>query len=271
LVYNRFNFLKWAVIIAVLALAAYILHDPLGSPNGGTWLGYTLGTFGALLIVWLMWYGVRKRRYGRGTLDLQGWLSGHAYLGIALVLVATLHTGFEFGWNIHTLAYALMVFVVLSGIWGVALYSFLPGKVTRNRTGLTLDDMVLQIADIDQQCRSASFGLLNEISAPVIRSCDETRIGGNVFRQISGSEPGCPTAKALRHIESLGGSLDEAESSEVAKLAALLSRKSEILGRARRDVRYHALLRIWLYLHLPLSFALLASLIAHIIAVFFYW
>jgi hypothetical protein len=28
---------------------------------------------------------------------------------------------------------------------------------------------------------------------------------------------------------------------------------------------------LWLYFHVPLSFSLLAALIAHIVAVFFYW
>ncbi len=39
---------------------AYVLHDPVGVPNGGTWLGYTLGTIGAVLILWLMLFGIRK-------------------------------------------------------------------------------------------------------------------------------------------------------------------------------------------------------------------
>jgi hypothetical protein len=32
-----------------------------------------------------------------------------------------------------------------------------------------------------------------------------------------------------------------------------------------------ALMEIWLYLHVPLSFALLAALTAHIVSVLFYW
>jgi hypothetical protein len=30
-------------------------------------------------------------------------------------------------------------------------------------------------------------------------------------------------------------------------------------------------LEVWLYIHVPLTFALIAALAAHIIAVFFYW
>ena len=32
-----------------------------------------------------------------------------------------------------------------------------------------------------------------------------------------------------------------------------------------------AIMEIWLYFHVPLSIALLAALIGHIISVFFYW
>ena len=45
----------------------YLWWQPAGGHNGGTWLGYTLGTIGALLILWLMLFGVRKRRYGPGA------------------------------------------------------------------------------------------------------------------------------------------------------------------------------------------------------------
>ena len=55
------------------------------------------------------------------------------------------------------------------------------------------------------------------------------------------------------------------------RLITLLSRKEQLLGRARRDVRYKALLDIWLYFHVPLTFALIGALATHIISVFFYW
>jgi hypothetical protein len=55
------------------------------------------------------------------------------------------------------------------------------------------------------------------------------------------------------------------------QIAVLLQRKAGALNRVRRHVRYRALLEIWLYVHVPLTFATIAALAAHIISVFFYW
>jgi hypothetical protein len=43
------------------------------------------------------------------------------------------------------------------------------------------------------------------------------------------------------------------------------------LARLRQHLRIRGLLEIWLYAHVPLTFALIAALSAHIISVFFYW
>ena len=55
------------------------------------------------------------------------------------------------------------------------------------------------------------------------------------------------------------------------QLYTLLLRKQELLGRVRRDVALKARLDLWLYIHVPMSFALLAALTTHILSVFFYW
>src|SRR5690606_7369323 len=110
LTYANKRWLWVALILATGCLLAYGWHDPVGAPpNGGTALGYTLGTIGALLILWLLWFGVRKRRYRGAAGSLRGWLSAHIYLGSALLLVALLHSGFQVGWNVHTLALLLML------------------------------------------------------------------------------------------------------------------------------------------------------------------
>ena len=57
--YARFRWFKAAIVLSVLAAAAYLWHEPPLKPYGGTWLGYGLGSLGAALILWLLWYGVR--------------------------------------------------------------------------------------------------------------------------------------------------------------------------------------------------------------------
>ena len=84
--YKRFVFLKWALLLTLVSTFAYLLDQPAIYANGGTWLGYTLGTIGALLILWLMWFGVRKRQYNNQSGNLRGWVSAHIYLGLSLAV-----------------------------------------------------------------------------------------------------------------------------------------------------------------------------------------
>ena len=98
-----------------------------------------------------------------------------------------------------------------------------------------------------------------------------TRIGGGVMRMLPGRDRRCPMAAALAKVQNLPESEQTDDPRELTKLVALLARQCELLDRARRDVRYKALLKLWLVFHVPLSFALLAALAAHIVAVFYYW
>ena len=268
--YARFRWFKASVILCAVATAAYVWHDPVPRPYGGTWLGYTLGTIGALLILWLLWYGVRKRTYSAHD-SVQGWLSGHVYLGTALVYIATLHTGFELGWNVHTLAYVLMLLVVASGFYGVFVYLRVPRAMTANLGEHTLDSIVLRIADLDREMREKALSLPDKLFALVDRSVKGSSIGGDLMKLISGTDPLCPTTAAVRTWPLEGSQLKGEASRLGQEVYGLLLQKEQLLGRARRDLRYKAILDLWLYAHVPLALMLLAALTAHIVSVFIYW
>ena len=271
LVWRGFFWLKAATLLCLAAIVVYALHNPVDGPNGGTWLGYTLGTIAALFIVWLTWFGIRKRRYASSAKRLEGWLSAHVYLGLSLIILATLHTGFQFGWNVHTLAYTLMMIVIASGAFGVFAYARYPTLMTHNRRGMTTQQFIGQIATLDAEMRHASMHLPDQIARVVATATQQTQIGGSMMRQLTGRYPGCTTAAAFRAV-SQGATQAAPEHQEgVRRLLVLLTPKAELLRRIRTDVQYKAIMDVWLYLHVPLTVGLLAALLAHIVSVFFYW
>jgi hypothetical protein len=57
----------------------------------------------------------------------------------------------------------------------------------------------------------------------------------------------------------------------IVELLNIISRRNSLIEKINLDIQYHSLLSLWLYFHVPISFALLAALITHIVTVFFYW
>lgn len=269
--YRRHRYLKMAVVVAVAASLAYAWHQPPVIAYGGTWLGYVLGTVSALIVLLLLWLGVRKRQYRRAPGTLQGWLSAHVYLGTALLVVATLHSGFELGWNVHSLAYLLMLAVIFSGFYGVAVFLRLPGRITVNMAEDSLDSLLLQVADLDREARRVAMQLPDDINAQVLHASQRTKVGGSWWRQLRGNQLRCPTAALVAALQKPDPRYNDEQSAAHRALFALMLRKQALVNRARRDVMYKARLQFWLYLHVPLSLALLAALSAHVLAVFYYW
>ena len=268
--YRDYRYLKLAVIIVLAVIFSYGWYTyPLGH-YGGTPLGYTLGTIAALLIFWLMWLGVQKRRY-RTTGDIKGWLSAHIYLGTTLIVIATLHTAFQVGWNVHTLAYVLMMVVIASGFYGVYTYLRFPTLMTENLAEDTLESLTLKIADIDREARRLAIGMSDDVNRAVLASIQHTRIGGGVYSQLRARASNCPTTSAVKLIKAIAAKAKGNDARKHQDLYGLMLRKERLVARARTDIRYKAIMDIWLFFHVPLSVALLAALVAHIVAVFFYW
>jgi hypothetical protein len=244
-------------------------------PYGGTWLGYALGSVGAVLILWLMLLGIRKRRYRSSLGTVQGWTSAHVYLGASLLVIVTLHSGFEFGWNVHTLAYALMALVIASGAVGVYAYLHYPALMTKNLGDDTLEVMLLKINDLDRKCRRLALDLPDQVNAIVTKATRarerDAPLGGNLRRQLAGDRARCPTRDACAALIALGARYAGEQAKLNGQLVSAMTRKSLLIDRVRRDLRYRALMEIWLYAHVPLSFALLAALISHVVAVFYFW
>jgi hypothetical protein len=270
--------------LSLLAIAAYAWHDVPEPPNGGTWLGYTLGTIGALLIVWLLWLGRRKRDYASNLGTVQGWTSAHVYLGTALIVIATLHSGFQFGWNVHTLAYVLMMIVIVSGFYGVWVYLRYPVLLSENTGGKSRPEVYREIGELDKQLMKAAGRLGAEIQTAVASAIERTAVGGSARAQLTAADaskvvlPGGGMVANTNQqrivdfvVERLAQTSHREQSELLREIANQLGARGRLLRRVRRDIQIQALLRVWLYVHVPVAIACLAALIAHVVSVFLYW
>lgn len=258
-------------MLSATALLTYMLIDIRPRPNGGSWYGYTLGTIGVLLILWLTMLGIRKRAMTRGRWSLKAWTSAHVYLGLSLIVIATLHTGFQFGWNVHTLAYALMMVVILSGIWGVSAYATIPSSLSDNRQSMTEGQMLESIRAVDRQLHDAAQPLDAQLSRDVLGSLEQDPFGGGLWVRLTGRDRHCATQRAYRAVHKVSAEQAEGRDPAIKRVDELLNRKKAALGQLRRHLRLKALLELWLYIHVPVTFILIAALTAHVVSVFFYW
>jgi hypothetical protein len=278
-----------SLLLSAGALAVYWSQPASLPPNGGSWQGYVLGSVAAVLVLWLALLGLRKRSYRSRLGSVRGWVSAHLMLGLAVLWVASLHSAWQLGWNVHGLAYVLLLGVVLSGVYGMYAYLRLPSRLAQLHAGLRREDWLTRLNRIDADMREQAR-LADALTLAVVESAiDRTTLGGGVLAQLLGrdrsrmidpsAEPVGARTQANRGQKPLIDYLAERvpkarKREEAAALQALLglaAQRARALAVLRASIALQARLQLWLYLHVPMSVGLIAALIAHVLSVFLYW
>lgn len=262
--YRNFRWL-WLTLVGLCACCVvYGLNDPPGGRNGGTVVGYTFGTIATLGIIWLMAYGARKRAYHSSLGTVEGWLAAHIWIGIGLLLLVPLHAGFSFGFNVHSAAYVFMVLTIVSGIWGIANYATLAGRISAHRGGMKDTALVEQVESFTTQIE-ALCAAKSEAFLQILNSFDFSFRPGLRSLLRMADIPVVDQARAtqlIRHVPT-------AEHDDALALIGLLDQRSDLARRLIEQARVKALLKVWLYIHVPVSIALCVALAIHILSVFF--
>jgi len=287
--YRVARYLWVALAVLVASILIYSSQARSLPPNGGSWQGYTLGGLGAALILWLTWLGIRKRRYRSRVGTVQGWASAHVYLGLVLPVVALLHCDFQMGWNVHTLALALLLAVAASGLLGLVVYLVFPARLAQVRAGRRRKDWLTELNELDARIREVAQRCQARTRAITESALDRTGLGGGVLAQLGGHDgsrvldpspagerqalvANRDQATVINYLASVvprAGKREEARAFQ--DLLAMFARRRTVLRKLRQDIRLQAWLEAWLYLHIPLTIGLLAALIVHVVAVFIYW
>lgn len=264
--YRQFRWLWFTLAALVVALGMFVVDSPPGGRNGGTVIGYVLGVVATLAIVWLMAYGLRRRAYASSLGTVEGWLAAHVWIGMGLLVLVPLHAGFSFGLNVHTAAYVCMVVTILSGIWGVANYATLAGKITAHRGGASDNVLVEQMHSLSQQVEQLCVAKSEPFLELFNRFDFVCRPG--LFSLLRLSD--VPVVDHVVASDFVGRTCD-AEREDAIALVGLMDQRAELMRTLLEQARIKALLKVWLYVHVPVSVALCVTLAIHILSVFFFW
>ena len=275
---------KWAVALLFASAVGYWAEDLRVPPNGGSVFGYTSGTIAAFLMLVLTYLGRRKRHYGSKLGTVKGWTSAHVYLGVALIGLTLLHSGFQVGWNWHTLAFALMLIVCFSGIYGVWAYQHYPALIDRNNLSQTRGALIDQLLALDQEIAASLTRHEPHIASMVQGSLERTALADRWLDILRGNDrsevllPGkglVPNKDMTALIDYLFEQIEEGAQGDTAlnlqSLITSLGERATLISRIKEDLRLVTLTRIWLIVHIPLAFAAVVAVIIHVIAVFLYW
>ena len=271
LTYRGKRWLWISLIAAAVLVGSYLDYRRRMLPHGGTPMGLLYGVIGTVIILVLMALGIRKRRYSSGVGTLLGWTSAHVYLGLLVLLVIPLHAGFKFRFDFHTLAFVLLAVVVVSGIVGVLLYLSVPSRLTRHEAGLQADKVDREInrllADMRDLAKDKSDAFVHVYRDEVGRTRGRKPRGWQLLLSGPGSDA---VAKRTDELARLVPQIPAKEHADFQTLTKLMLQKCQLEANLLSQMRLRNALESWLYIHLPVSLAMVAAVVVHLVFVFYY-
>ena len=258
--------------LAVLGVS-YLFYSRSSVPYGGTSMGLVYGVIGTALIVWLMALGIRKRRRSSGTGTVQGWTSAHVYLGLLTLVIIPFHTGFRFQFGIPTLAYVLLVVVILSGIVGVVCYVMIPPRLTRceAEAGLFAERVAEEIHQLLEKMAALSQDksdvFVRTYQEEVQRTIGTQHLGWKILLQAPGSDGLSGRTEALANCVP---HLPARELEDFQRFSKFALHRTKLEWQLLTQMRLRNAMQAWLYIHLPCSYAMLVALVVHLVTVLYY-
>lgn len=273
----RFGPMAFATAVIATIFFAFVERDEghLTAENG---IGYWLGIAGAVIMLMLIGYPLRKRlRVLHTTGRVANWFRLHMILGIIGPTFVILHTNFKLGSLNSRLALFTMLIVVASGIAGRYLYA----KVHKGLYGKQeeLRDVLSDVAALRQAIGGDFAGLAgieNELSRYVTdaRARPQSLLAGFFSAVSAGSRTQSSRRRIMRDIRQsiAAGSLPQPmtrrqKRGHLKDIDGQLRFYFAAVKKAKRLAFFERLFGMWHHLHVPLFVLLVLTVTIHVIAV----
>jgi hypothetical protein len=194
------------------------------------------------------------------------WLLVHYYVGLLTVAIFVVHTKYELpGSLLHWLLWSLLVLVSLSGLAGAALSKFVPPRLEAQDERILFDRIPLFRAQLAEQAESIARdsiqdGNTRSIAKLYVDTLSKFFAGPrNILSHLAASK--VPQVRLLGQLSTIERYLDEDGKARLREMSDLVKAKSNL------DFHYanSGLLRLWLFIHIPATYALLVVITAHVV------
>ena len=212
-------------------------------------------------------YNARKKLPFLPLGKSETWLQIHIYLGFFTTLLFLIHLNFRMphGWFEITLAW-LFVLVSGSGMVGLFFSRVLPRRLATRGGEVIFEKIPALRHALKTEAENLALG--KDAKSPAIAEFYTRRLagffGGPKNSWLHLFESRRPLAALIAELDDLRRTGSDAERATLEKLAALVRQKDGL------DY-HHALqlaLRLWLFVHIPLTYGLLIFTALHIVLVF---
>jgi hypothetical protein len=282
----------WAIgtgVALVLSLLAYVTYVRLsmGRPSGSSAMGLIFGSIGFGLMIFATLLSLRKRfpvwRIGRA----QTWMRGHLWLGLLSYPIILFHGGFSWGGPLTSAMMWIFTFVIVSGLFGAALQHFMPRLITQRAPFETIYDQIDRVqgqllAEADDLISSvddvaAKLGLyvaarspaganavVQATTTPEMALAELRSVYGESIRPYLGQRGAYSHAlNSRKNAKAMFARLRKLTPEELRDVVDDLENICEEKRDLDRQSRMHRVLHGWLFVHVPLSFALVVMGLIH--------
>jgi hypothetical protein len=265
---------KWCAVLLVGTCGAVGWYSAasVGAsswPSGASAPGLTFGIVAGLLILFefLLWprkAWFRAWRIGR----TQSWLRAHIWLGLLTVPLVVLHAWREAGGALTVTLLVLFGVVIVSGIWGLAMQQFVPRAMlaeVSDETIYTQIDTVVGGYQREARQLVTTAGGSSPAGSPGSGHLLEQAFSSVIEPYLSPEDGRQSALASPREAEGFFRNLRDRVEPSLHPAIDRLERWCDQRRQLARQARLHFWLHNWLWIHLPLSAALVVLLAIHVV------
>jgi hypothetical protein len=217
------------------------------------------------LVLGLTFFNARKKLPFLPLFSASTWMQGHIYLGWLTCFVFLLHTGARLPTGrLEGLLAAVFAVVAASGAFGLWLSRWLPPRLVRSGESLVYERIPALRHRLVEEAREVVRRAETETQSSTLPDLHLRVLHGYFQRvppllaPISGDDP--EFHRVRQELESTRRYLSEPEENLARTLADLIEAKRNL----DTQLAGQRLLKLWLFVHIPLSYGLLVLGAAHV-------